>query len=65
MELTGAGSGGRLIDLFCQIGFFLVSFMTDFCDVELEVDVDVDDDVAKVEALIVVVRGGLREKSLS
>ena len=61
MELTSAGSVGRLIDLFCQIEFFLVSFITDFCDVEVEVD----DEVAELVVLIVVVRGGLREKSLS
>jgi hypothetical protein len=62
MALMGAGSVGRVMPLFCHVEFFLVSFITAFCDVELDNEVEVEVGV-EVEGTVAV-RAGLSESLL-
>ena len=66
MALMGAGSAGSVMPLFCHVEFFLVSFITAFCDVEVDNDVEVAVEVAvavEVEGTVAV-RAGLSESLL-
>ena len=60
MALMGAGSAGRVRPLFCHVEFFLVSFITAFCDVEVDNEVEV---AVAVEGTVDV-RAGLSESLL-
>lgn len=64
MALMGAGSAGRVMPLFCHVEFFLVSFITAFCDVEVDNEVKFDIEVVVVVEGTVAVRAGLSESLL-